>query len=143
MKNFYIFFTNAINYLKSNNISQKEIAEKIGLQPQSLSQIMKGKRNPTVINISKLFTEYNFNPEWLLTGNGPMLRTGSVSATGDEPPGYSIDELISRIEQLEKTVEERTQEINRLMRIIEMITGYAEKPQQEDLPDSRQARQAG
>jgi len=66
-------FIIAINTLK-NSYNQVQIASKLGIQPQSLSQIMKGKRGPTVENISKLFTEFAINPIWILTGKGHMIE---------------------------------------------------------------------
>lgn len=73
MKYFTKNFIIAINYLK-NKYNQRVISEAIELKPQSLSQIMKGKRAPTVENISKLFTVYDINPKWLLAGEGEMTR---------------------------------------------------------------------
>ena len=43
-----------IRYLKSNNISQKELAETLGWSPQYLSKVLKGKENLTLDTISKL-----------------------------------------------------------------------------------------
>ncbi len=42
--------------LRAKNISQKELAEKIGVSPQQVSKIVKGKENLTLETISKLQT---------------------------------------------------------------------------------------
>lgn len=41
-------------HLKSNNIKQKELAELLGVSPQQISKIVKGRENLTLETISKI-----------------------------------------------------------------------------------------
>jgi len=41
-------------YLKSNDIKQKELAELLGVSPQQISKIVKGRENLTLETISKI-----------------------------------------------------------------------------------------
>lgn len=56
-------------YLKSNQIieNQSQFAKKIGMVPQSFSQVIKGKRDLTVDNLSKLFIEFNIDPAYVFS----------------------------------------------------------------------------
>ena len=54
----------------SKSESQASISTRIGLQPQSLSHIMTGKRKPTITNLSKLHIVYGVNINWIITGVG-------------------------------------------------------------------------
>ncbi len=118
MKNFTNNFIKAINYLKSSN-SQKNISLHIGLQPQSLSQIMKGKRAPTVDNISKLFTVYKINPIWIMTGKGKMIQSvdGAIDTTG-QPGG----EKPTEVAVLEARLHEKEKEIGRLYSLLKEMS---------------------
>ncbi|MCB1157524.1 MAG: helix-turn-helix transcriptional regulator [Leptospiraceae bacterium] len=55
-------------------LNQKEFAEKYGLQPSNLSEIVNGraKRLPVEV-ILKLHKEHNISVEWLIEGTGSML----------------------------------------------------------------------
>jgi phage repressor protein C with HTH and peptisase S24 domain len=43
--------------------------------PQSLSEIMKGRRDVTIELLRKAVEEFDLNPEYLLTGNGPIYMS--------------------------------------------------------------------
>jgi transcriptional regulator with XRE-family HTH domain len=135
MKIFTENFITAINFLKES-YTQANISSKIGLHPQSLSQIMTGKRAPTVENISKLFTEFNINPIWVLTGTGNMI----ISKVNQPPPvtgGGSHLKQLPNEEHYKRLCKEKDQEIQRLMSIIEMMINH--KSQAEETPPDQPA----
>ena len=52
--------------------TQKEFGEKIGLKPNSVSDIESGKNNLTEQTANAICREYNANKEWILSGMGDM-----------------------------------------------------------------------
>ncbi len=48
-----------LRYLKTNNISQKILAERIGFSPQYLNKVLKGRENLTLETICKIQKEIN------------------------------------------------------------------------------------
>lgn len=62
-------------YMKLNNILQKDIAEVFGVTPQAVSGIFKGKSDLTTSQIVLLANKYkDLNLRWLLTGVGSMTE---------------------------------------------------------------------
>jgi len=66
-------FIATVKYLTTSE-SQADVSRKIGLQPQSLSHIMTKKRKPTIANLSLLYSVYNININWLMSGLGKMIN---------------------------------------------------------------------
>lgn len=57
---------------KKANISQKDLAEKIGISMNGLSMIERGINNPSKQTIELFCRELNVNKVWLETGEGEM-----------------------------------------------------------------------
>lgn len=55
--------------------SSRQFAMAIDTAPQSLNQVLKGKRDVTVTNITTLVEKFGVNPIYLLTGVGEMFRS--------------------------------------------------------------------
>ena len=67
-------------FLKAENISQSQFADKIGVARASVSHILAGRNKPGydfLLNISKHYPSLNL--EWLITGKGKMY-SGSITA---------------------------------------------------------------
>ncbi|MBI5915825.1 MAG: peptidase S24, partial [Bacteroidetes bacterium] len=56
--------------------SSRQFALALDYLPQSLSEILKGRRDVTIELLRKATEEYNFNPIYLFTGEGAMFLTG-------------------------------------------------------------------
>ena len=54
--------------------SSRQFALTIDTAPQSLNQVLKGKRDVTVINVMALVDKFGANSEYLLAGYGPMFK---------------------------------------------------------------------
>ncbi|TLU84805.1 MAG: helix-turn-helix transcriptional regulator [Chlorobium sp.] len=54
LKHSQAFALRILRTLRAKNISQKELAEKIGVSPQHVNKIVKGRENLTLETISKL-----------------------------------------------------------------------------------------
>lgn len=55
------------------NLTQKEFGERIGLKPNSISDIENGKNSLTDIVLKSICKEFNVNKDWLKTGKGEMF----------------------------------------------------------------------
>lgn len=51
---------------KYQNLTMKDLAQKVGLSPAYLSQIETGKRNPTIDTLKSIAKELNIEPEILI-----------------------------------------------------------------------------
>lgn len=76
---------NRINLiLQAKNLSSKQFAEEIGVQPSGLSHILSGRNNPSLDFMMKVVNRYpEIDIKWLMFGRGEMYDQGhrqSVSA---------------------------------------------------------------
>ncbi|MEM9836396.1 MAG: LexA family transcriptional regulator [Bacteroidota bacterium] len=57
--------------------SSRQFALSLDYLPQSLSEILKGRRDVTIELLRKAVEKYKINPVYIMTGNGPMFMTES------------------------------------------------------------------
>lgn len=56
-------------------ISSQQFAEEIGIQPSTLSNIIRGRNKPSLDVMQKVLSRYKtISPEWLILGYGPVYR---------------------------------------------------------------------
>jgi len=55
---------------------QTAFAAEIGMSPQQLNNILKGRKNPTLEMIVSIVCTYGANGHWLLTGHGEKYVLG-------------------------------------------------------------------
>lgn len=79
---------NRINLiLKAKNITARQFAEEIGIQPSGISHIMSGRNNPSLEFVNKVVRRYpEIDANWLLLGRGEMYMTGSAGLTPGPSP---------------------------------------------------------
>ncbi len=66
--------------LKNEKITPSKLADLIGVQRSGISHIMSGRNKPGLDFLSKLLIQFpHINGDWLITGNGPMLKTAQKS----------------------------------------------------------------
>lgn len=70
---------NRINLLlKAKNITARQFAEEIGIQPSGMSHIMSGRNNPSLDFVSKVIRRYpEIDANWLLLGKGEMYTSAA------------------------------------------------------------------
>jgi phage repressor protein C with HTH and peptisase S24 domain len=70
-------FINCHDKLKEENRirSSRQFALSLDYLPQSLSEILKGRRDVTIELLRRAVEEYQVNPVYLYTGEGPMFMT--------------------------------------------------------------------
>lgn len=92
---------NRINLiLKAKNITARQFAEEIGIQPSGMSHIMSGRNNPSLEFVNKVVRRYpEIDANWLLLGRGEMymgLTPGPSpkerGMDGAEPTLFSVPE---------------------------------------------------
>ena len=77
---------NRINLiLRAKNITARQFAEEIGIQPSGMSHILGGRNNPSLdfaVKVLKRYPEIDAN--WLLLGKGAMYGGGEPMAVGGQ-----------------------------------------------------------
>ena len=68
--------------MKALNLSARQFAAEIRVQPGTISNMMSGRNNPSLDVMKRIMERYpTLNPEWLIAGRGEMWRT----VPGQEP----------------------------------------------------------
>jgi transcriptional regulator with XRE-family HTH domain len=75
-----------LSIIKYFNLSPSDFAEKIGVQRSSISHLISGRNKPSLEFIQKILSRFpEINPEWILSGNGKMLKNGIIPEPGTLP----------------------------------------------------------
>jgi len=85
--------------LKAKNITARQFAEEIGIQPSGMSHILSGRNNPSldfVMKVVKRWPEININ--WLMFGKGEMFDGLSNHASNSSHPTES-EPVIERTQE--------------------------------------------
>ncbi|MBP9990198.1 MAG: helix-turn-helix transcriptional regulator [Bacteroidales bacterium] len=74
---------NRINLLlQAKNITARQFAEEIGIQPSGMSHILSGRNNPSLDFVMKVVRRYpEIDINWLMFGKGEMYESGKGSST--------------------------------------------------------------
>lgn len=68
--------------IKVMNMTARQFAAEIHVQPGTISNMMAGRNNPSLEVMKRIMERYpTLNPEWLIAGRGEMWRT----VPGQEP----------------------------------------------------------
>ena len=69
--------------MKALNVSARQFASEIHVQPGTISNMMSGRNNPSLDVMKRIMERYpTLNPEWLIAGRGEIWRT---------VPGYEAE----------------------------------------------------
>lgn len=79
---------NRINLiLQAKNITAKQFAEEIGIQPSGMSHILSGRNNPSLEFVNKVIRRYpEIDANWLLLGKGQMYASGATESPAISEP---------------------------------------------------------
>ena len=100
---------NRINLiLRAKNITARQFAEEIGIQPSGMSHILGGRNNPSLEFVSKVLRRYpEIDANWMLLGRGEMYRSGvTPTPTAAEPMEPSDPSLFEEEVPMEEPVQE-------------------------------------
>lgn len=88
--------------LKAKNISARQFAEEIGIQPSGMSHILSGRNNPSldfVMKVVKRWPEVNIN--WLVLGSGEMYAGMPLTARPAEKRSSEQKSSDEKVDQLD------------------------------------------
>lgn len=79
---------NRINLiLRAKNITSKQFADEIGVQPSGMSHILSGRNNPSLDFVMKVVRRYpEIDINWLMFGKGEMYVPSYATPTPDPVP---------------------------------------------------------
>ncbi len=130
MKNYEIDINerviNAINYILASKIesNKAELADKFGIKPAKFSEILNKRMKAGMDIIQKLCIDYLISADWLITGEGEMLRDERPCS---EAPPADRDEIISllmeKIADKERIIADKERIIALLEEKIESMGG--------------------
>lgn len=94
--------------IQTLNLSARQFAELIRIQPGTISNIMAGRNKPSLDVMQKILDKYpTLNPEWLIAGRGEMWRT----VPGEDPQLFDNlppDAKIARVTSMQYKEEPQT-----------------------------------
>ena len=84
---------NRINLiLQAKNITARQFAEEIGIQPSGMSHILGGRNNPSLDFVAKVLRRYpEIDANWLLLGRGEMYASGAPAPLPPASPDPQPD----------------------------------------------------
>lgn len=92
---------------KNKQLNQKEFSEIVKIARSTLSEVENGKNRPStdlIVGIANSFKDINI--DWVLTGNGEMLKKPISVLQKQEPIEFDDDQLALAIETVEEVLEE-------------------------------------
>lgn len=101
-----------ILFIEHSGLNKAEFERIVGLSNDAVNKMSDNTRKSTLDKISNIFPDLNIN--WLRTGEGEMLKTGSINIKGDTNIANSgsisgrinsncdIEALYKKIQELEK-----------------------------------------
>lgn len=76
--------------------NQSEFARRIGLTPQSVNDLVRGRYEPSTSTLAAICREWpEVNARWLLTGSGSRLRGNTADGQRD-----GVDVAVRRVESI-------------------------------------------
>lgn len=94
--------------IKSMNLSARQFAEQIHVQPGTISNMMAGRNNPSLEVMKRIMLRYpTLNPEWLIADKGEMWRTAPGQEAGlfdNQPPTDPLVSTAKRTKEEEQPV---------------------------------------
>ena len=81
-------FIAALECLIGDNIvsDKKDFAKKLGISPSMITEIYKGRSAVGTTAIQNIVKLFNISGDWLLTGEGPMLKSASSDTSSVKNP---------------------------------------------------------
>lgn len=108
-------------YRKRNKLSQQQFADSIGVSRGYIGDIERGRSEPSSNFLTLLTSNFNISIDWVLTGEGSMLRHSSTPIDEMDSEGVALifdglnndqkREVISVIRE-----KKRVNELERLLR---------------------------
>ena len=82
----------------ASGLSRDELAKILKVSPNMVAAVETGGRDPSNDFLGRLYAELGASTEWIIKGEGPPLRAGAVSETGQDAEAFA-----SRIENIRQS----------------------------------------
>lgn len=93
-------------FLNAENMTQSELADRIGVARASVSHILAGRNKPSIEMIQKLSESFPaLNLDWFINGNGKMYKSDSSSVYSVQSTAPSQERSLFDIESEERSVQ--------------------------------------
>ena len=100
--------------MRAKNITARQFAEEIGIQPSGMSHILGGRNNPSLDFVAKVLRRYpEIDANWLILGRGEMYTSGAPvapSAAEPAPLPYLFPPAPEGHDEPQPTIDEPVQE---------------------------------
>jgi len=114
-------------YIEEHGFVQKDIAQKMGISPASLNNLLNGRDNIGKRRAQKLHDIFGFNIVFLLTGEGDLFSGPIRHVEVSHNSGHSQNTVhltdSSDVAALKTRVQSLEEENSRLWSMIEKMTG--------------------
>jgi transcriptional regulator with XRE-family HTH domain len=98
-----------LSIIKYLQLSPSDFAEEIGVQRSSISHLISGRNKPSLEFIQKILSRFpEVNADWILTGNGEMIKGRISTVPGEIPFTEPLVKENKNLPEQEKTVLPRT-----------------------------------
>ncbi|WP_438782197.1 helix-turn-helix domain-containing protein [Enterococcus sp. DIV0187] len=115
------FGANVTRLRKDRGLSQEELADKLGMKKQSISNIERGNRYPTFETLERIASVLNASPIQLF-GTLKEIAVSDVPVVLDRIDEY--DERVRQIFQAERTLKDIGESVNKLSSNIKYIEHF-------------------
>lgn len=78
--------------IKSLNMNTNSFSKEIDVKPTVIYNIIKGRNKPSFLIIDKIISKFDVSPDWLVTGEGPIFKTGRQTIGYQIPDGENLAE---------------------------------------------------
>ena len=85
--------------------TQASLARSLGIPPQKLSKILKGKLNPQIEEIAMLISTHRINPYYIFEGKGPMFQQEGSGLIGKEVIHSKLRNELLALEECKERIE--------------------------------------
>ena len=83
------------NIIDYYNLSMLSFSKELGVNRSTISHILSGRNKPSIDVLQKILKRYSsISPEWLLLGNGPMLKNNFNSNLKLEDKTQEISKIL-------------------------------------------------
>ena len=99
-------FLNTVSWLIKNKIVQdkKAFAQNVCISTSMMTEITKGRSNVGVIPLQNIVIKYGVSGDWLLTGEGSMIKEETQSASSESTENGVIAQLRTIIKEQSKEI---------------------------------------
>lgn len=116
-------FCNRLEILiKENKTKKRDLAEEIGKSPQSITEMVKGRMNPSLETIRAIARFYKVSEEWLEHGSGHKIM--------EESPGYAPSVFYEKLDPAESEVLKLLRDSPEIQTIVKVL-GVSKDAQQD------------